>query len=154
MCVVLHISPYTTELESHFDHSKVMNTHLCGGSDLCIYVPRDSMVQVYPWTQGVHFSHCLRQAWTMLGLFLFPAITWGMYYTIQCHVSTVTIVRNSSFQRGTLLISTQVISMVMTFHTCIWEEPSSYLSWHISYPDSRVICLYPSKCQAGTSIRP
>ena len=72
------------------------------GSDLCIYVPRDSVVQLYPRILGVHFSHFLQQAWTMLELFLFPAITWGMYYTIKCHASTVTIVRTSSFQRGHL----------------------------------------------------
>jgi len=53
-------------------------------------------------TLGVYFSHFLWQAWTMLGLFLFPATTWGMYYTIQCHISTVTTVRTSSFQRGHL----------------------------------------------------
>jgi len=35
--------------------------------------------------------------------------------------------------------------MVTTFHTCIWEEPSSYLGWHISYPDSRFILLSPSR---------
>lgn len=67
-----------------------------GGSELCIYVPRDRVVQLYPRTLGVHFSHLLWQAWTMLGVFSFPATTWGMYYTIRCHITTVTTVRASS----------------------------------------------------------
>jgi len=31
---------------------------------------RDSVVQLYPRTLGIHFSRLLRHAWTTLGLFL------------------------------------------------------------------------------------
>ena len=37
--------------------------------------PGDRVVQLYLWTLGTHFSRILRHAWTMLGLFLFPATT-------------------------------------------------------------------------------
>ena len=50
-----------------------------GGSDLRFYVLRRQGVPSLPRTLCIHFSHVLRQAWAVLGLFLFPATTWEKY---------------------------------------------------------------------------
>jgi hypothetical protein len=43
-----------------------------GGPGLIIYIPGDSVAQLYPQALGTHFSRLLRHAWVTVGLLFNP----------------------------------------------------------------------------------